>query len=383
MATEPEPRSFGELGARALGPERGERLGASSATFPDGSQTESKEPVTLKIDVMLSYSVMEAATRAVELEAAGVDGLFTFENAHDLFFPLVAAAPVCSLDLMTNVAIAFPRSPMHLANAAYDLHQLSGGRFRLGLGSQIKTHIERRYGATWGKPVAHMREWVLATKAILDSWQDGTRLDFRGELTTHTLMTPAFNPGPNPFGIPKVLVGALGPKMNEMAAEVADGILIMPFNSARHMAERTLPAIDRGLQTAGRKRSDIELTAEVIVGCGRNDEELEAARAVKSLIAFYGSTPSYRPVLEVEGWGDLQPELNTLSKRGEWGPMTGLITDEMVATIAVIGTPAECARQIVDRYGSDVSRICAYFPGYDAPDDLIAEFTAAVKAASS
>ena len=200
----------------------------------------------LKVDVMLSNSVVGAAQRAQELERTGVDGVFSFENAHDLFFPLVAAAPVCSLDLMTNVAIAFPRSPMHLANAAYDLHLLSEGRFRLGLGSQIKAHVERRFGAHWYKPVPQMREWVLATKAILDSWQDGTRVDFRGEHTTHTLMTPAFDPGPNPYGIPKILVGALGPRMNEMAAEVADGILVMPFNSGRHMRERTVPAIARG-----------------------------------------------------------------------------------------------------------------------------------------
>src|SRR5947209_10720808 len=212
----------------------------------------------LKIDVMLANSVLDAPSRAKALEAVGVDGAFSFENAHDLFFPLVAAAPVCSLDLMTNVAIAFPRSPMHLANAAYDLQLLSQGRFRLGLGSQIRPHVEKRFGARWGKPVGQMREWVLATKAILQSWQDGTRLDFRGEYTTHTLMTPAFNPGPNPYGIPKILVGALGPRMNEMAAEVADGILVMPFNSERHMHERTLPAIDRGLATARRELSDLE-----------------------------------------------------------------------------------------------------------------------------
>ena len=222
----------------------------------------------LKVDVMLSNSVVGAARRAQELERTGVDGVFSFENAHDLFFPLVAAAPVCSLDLMTNVAIAFPRSPMHLANAAYDLHLLSEGRFRLGLGSQIKAHVERRFGARWYKPVPQMREWVLATKAILDSWQDGSRVDFRGEYTTHTLMTPAFNPGPNPYGVPKILVGALGPRMNEMAAEVADGILVMPFNSGRHMRERTVPAIERGLATAGRTLADLEITVEVIVGVG-------------------------------------------------------------------------------------------------------------------
>lgn len=210
----------------------------------------------LKIDVMLSDSVVEAAEQAVALERAGVDGVFSFENAHDLFFPLVAAAPVCSLDLMTNVAIAFPRSPMHLANAAYDLHLLSKGRFRLGLGTQVRAHVEKRFGARWGNAVEHMREWVLALTAILRSWQDGTRLDFRGEYTTHTLMTPIFDPGPNPYGVPKVLVGALGPKMNEMVAEVADGVLVMPFNTDRHMRERTMPAIERGLAAARRAPRD-------------------------------------------------------------------------------------------------------------------------------
>jgi probable F420-dependent oxidoreductase len=335
----------------------------------------------MKIDVMLSNSVIGAPARARELERTGVDGVFTFENAHDLFFPLVAAAPVCSLDLMTNVAIAFPRSPMHLANAAYDLHQLSEGRFRLGLGTQVKPHVEKRFGSHWGKPVAHMREWVLATKAILQGWQDGTRVDFRGEYTTHTLMTPAFDPGPNPYGISKVLVGALGPKMNEMAAEVADGILVMPFNSDRHMRERTVPAIEQGLATAGRRRDDFEITAEVIVAVGRDDEELEAARAVRWLLAFYGSTPAYKPVLDVEGWGDLQPELNALSKRGEWTAMTELITDDMIGTIGVAGTPDEVAAEIVARYG-DCDRVCAYFPGYSAPDDLITDFVAAVRAAT-
>ena len=340
--------------------------------------------MTLKVDVMLSNSVIGAADRARELEAMGVDGAFTFENAHDLFFPLVAAAPVTErIDLFTNVAMAFPRSPMHMANAAYDLQLLSKGRFRLGLGSQIKPHIEKRYGARWGKPVAQMRESVEATKAILQHWQDGTPLRYEGEYTRHTLMTPAFHPGPNPYGIPKILVGALGPRMNEMAAEVADGILVMPFNSAAHMRERTLPAIDRGLATAGRTRADLEITAEVIVGCGRTDEELEQAKGVRNLLAFYGSTPSYKPVLDVEGWGDLQPELNTLSKRGEWGQMAELITDDMIRTIAVHGTPAECAKEIVARYGADAQRICAYFPWYEASDDLIAEFTVELQAASS
>ena len=338
---------------------------------------------TLKVDVNLCNSVIEAAQRARELEGIGVDGVFSFENAHDLFFPLVAAAPVCSLDLLTNVAIAFPRSPLHLAHAAYDLHLLSKGRFRLGLGSQVKPHIEKRFGARWHRPVPQMREWVLATKAILESWQTGSRVDFQGDYTTHTLMTPAFDPGPNPYGVPKVLVGALGPRMNEMAAEVADGILVMPFNSGHHMRERTVPAIERGLVNAGKTLADLEITVEVIVGVGRDRDELEAAKGVRNLLAFYGSTPAYRPVLDAEGWGDLQPKLNTLSKRGEWQQMAGLITDEMVSTLAVHGTPVQCAEEIVSRYGEWADRICAYFPYYTAGDDLIGEFTSAVKVASS
>lgn len=334
----------------------------------------------LKIDVMLSSSVVDAAERAVALSRTGVDGVFSFENAHDLFFPLIAAAPVCSLDLMTNVAIAFPRSPMHLANASYDLQLLSQGRFRLGLGTQVRAHVEKRFGARWDRPVRQMREWVLATRAILQSWQDGSRLDFRGEYTTHTLMTPAFDPGPNPYGIPKILVGALGPRMNEMAAEVADGVLVMPFNSEGHMRARTWPAIERGLAAAGRTREELEVTAEVIVGVGRTDEELEAARGVRFLLAFYGSTPAYRPVLEVEGWGELQPELNALSKQGRWSDMTALITDDMVERLAVHGTPDAVATEIGRRYG-DCDRICAYFPGYAAGDDLVTDFVAAMRAA--
>lgn len=329
----------------------------------------------LLVDVWLAPSVIGAADRAVALEALGVDGAFTFENAHDLFFPLVAAAPVCSLDLTTNVAIAFPRSPMHLANAAYDLQLLAGGRFRLGLGSQVRTHVERRFGSRWGRPVGQMREWVLATKEILAAWQEGRRPDFRGEYTTHTLMTAAFDPGPNPHGIAPVLVGALGPRMTEMAAEVADGVLIMPFNSTRHLRERTLPAIERGLATARRDAAGFEVTAEVIVGCGRTDEELERAQAVRGVLGFYGSTPAYRSVLDVEGWGDLQPELNRLSKEGDWATMAGLVTDEMVHTIAVFGTPSACAAQIVDRFGAFASRICLYFPGYDVADEVVAELT--------
>ena len=335
----------------------------------------------MKIDVRLSSGVVDAPERARALERTGVDGVFSTENQHDAFFPLVAAAPVCSLDLLTNVAMAFPRSPLHLAHASYDLHELSRGRFRLGLGTQVRAHIENRYGSRWTKPAPQMREWILATRAILECWQHGTRLDFRGEYTKHTLMTPAFSPPPNPYGIPKILVGALGPRMNQMAAEVADGVLVMPFNSERHMRERTVPAIERGLAISGRTRADYEINVALVVGVGRNDEELEKARGVKSVLAFYSSTPAYRPVLEVEGWADLQPELNAMTKQGRWAEMPGLITDDMMHTLALVGTPDQVAAEIVKRFG-EFDRISAYFSGFEPSDDLIADFTAAVKAAS-
>lgn len=335
----------------------------------------------MKIDVQLDGRPEDAARRARELVGLGVDGLFTFEGPHDVFLPLVAAAAAVDVDLMTNVAIALPRSPMHLAHTAYDLQTLSRGRFRLGLGSQIRPHIEKRYGAQWSRPAARMRETVLALKAIFDAWEGKSRLRFEGEFTTHTLMPPTFDPGPNPYGPPPICLGALGPLMTRTAAEVADGLLVMPFNSVRHFRERTLPAVEEGLERGGRGREDLAIYPQVIVGVGRTPEELDAAsRGVRGLLAFYGSTPAYRPVLEVEGWAELQPRLNALSKQGEFAAMTDLIGDTMLTTLAVHGTPEECAAQIVARFGAHADRVCCYFPGYPVREEHIAELVAAVKA---
>ena len=341
----------------------------------------------MKVDISLAMAGPEgSAERAAELVTTGTDGLFTFENSHDVFFPLVMAAGATAgrTDLMTNVAMAFPRSPLHMAYSANDLQLINKGGFRLGLGSQIRPHIQKRYGATWGKPAAQMREMVEAVKMILDHFAGEGPFRYEGEYTTHTLMTPNFNPGPNPYGKPMVHVGALGPKMCEVTAEVADGILVMPFNSERHYAERTLPAIDRGLEKGGRTRDDLEIVLEVICGIGRTDEEIAAAtKGVKSLLSFYGSTPSYKPVLDVEGWGSLQPDLNARSKQGDWAGMAELITDEMAHTISVVGTPEQVAAEIVRRYGATADRVCLYFPGYPITDEVIGETVAAVKAASS
>ena len=322
-----------------------------------------------------------AGDRAHELAAAGIDGLFTFEGQHDVFLPLAAAAATTNVELMTNVAIALPRSPLHLAHTAYDLQLLSAGRFRLGLGSQIRPHIESRYGSTWSRPAARMRETVLAVRAILDAWQHKQRLEFRGEFTKHTLMTPAFNPGPNRYGIPPIYLGALGPLMTRAAAEVADGLLVMPFHSVRHFRERTLPAIDDGLRRSGRARADFDIFPQVIAAIGRTDSQLAAATAgVRALLGFYGSTPAYLPVLEVEGRAELQPQLNVLSKRMEVGEMVKLIDDGLLTTLAVRGTPEECAAEILSRFGDVAQRVCVYFPGYEVPDADIRALAAALHA---
>jgi hypothetical protein len=323
----------------------------------------------MKVHLQINGSVAGAASSAADIVLTGADGLFTFEGQHDVFFPLLIAAGTCDLELMTNVAIAPPRSPLHLAHAAYDLQCYSGGRFRLGLGSQVRAHIEKRYGATWERPAARMAETVAAIKAVFAAWEGKERLNFRGEFFTHTIMAPNFNPGPNPFGPPPVLMGALGPVMTRTAAQVADGLLVMPFNSARHFAERTLPAVDEGLRRSGRAVRDFQIIAGAMVAVARDEAGLAAAvDGVAALISFYASTPAYLPVLEVEGWEGVQPELNALSKQGRFADMRRLVTDAMVARIGIVGTPEECARQIAARFGEDATlratEVCCYFPGY-------------------
>ncbi len=307
------------------------------------------------------YGLTDAAQRARELRDAGASGVATFEGPHDVFAPLTLAATVPGLDLLTNVAIAFPRNPIHLAHQANDHQLLSSGRFILGLGTQIRAQIEKRFGVEFDKPVARMTELIAALRAIFAAWSSGERLDFRGDYYRHTLMTPTFNPGPNPHGPPPIYVGALGPLLTRAVAQHADGLLVMPFGSKRFLHEHTMPRVREGLQASGRPVGDFTVLPEIIVSAGDTDAELEAAHArTRALLAFYGSTPAYQPVLAAHGWQDLQPELNTLSKQGRWEEMGGLIDDEVLHTIAACGKPADVARRIRDRVDGVADTVCLY-----------------------
>ncbi|HMT50465.1 TIGR03617 family F420-dependent LLM class oxidoreductase [Dietzia sp. UBA5065] len=314
------------------------------------------------------FGPTDAVHRAEALREAGASGVFTFEGPHDVFTPLVLASQVAGLDVMSNVAIAFPRNPIQLAHQAHDLQTLSGGRFILGLGTQVRAQIEKRYGAAFDRPVERMTELVGALRAVFDTWATGERLDFRGEFYRHTLMTPTFVPGPTPYGPPPIYLGALGPRLTRAAAEVADGLLVMPFGTTRFLREHTLPAVRAGLAAAGRREEDFEVVPEVIVSVatGRDDDHLSTRR----LLAFYGSTPAYRPVLDAHGWGDLQPELNAMSKQGRWQEMTSLISDDILHTIAACGTPAEVAAHVRDRVEGVSDRLCLYQTGPIATDAL-------------
>lgn len=318
------------------------------------------------------FGPTDAIERAQALREAGASGVFTFEGPHDVFAPLTLASTVGGLDLMTNVAIAFPRNPIHLAHQAVDHQILSGGRFTLGLGTQIRTQIEKRFGADFDRPVVRMTELIAALRAIFEAWQTGERLNFRGEFYRHTLMTPTFSPRDNPHGPPPIYLGALGPRLTRAAATSADGLLVMPFGSKRFLHEVTMPAVRDGLAAAGREVTDFAVVPEIIVSAGDNHD------AARRLLAFYGSTPAYRPVLEVHGWGDLQLELNALSKQGRWQEMGSLIDDDMLHTIAACGSPSEIAAHIRDRVDGVSDRICLYQPG-PIPVESLAQIVDALR----
>ena len=312
--------------------------------------------------MLLGAPLAEVGGLAAHAEAAGYDGWFTGETAHEPLLACGAAgAATDRIQVGTGIAVAFPRSPMHVAQAAHDLQALTGGRFVLGLGSQVKAHVEKRFSATWSAPAARMRDYVLALQAIWTAWETGDRLAHRGEFYRHTLMTPFFTPPAHGHGAPPVWLAAVGQRMTEVAGEVADGLLCHGFTTDRYLREVTLPALLTGAARAGRTRADLEVSLPVFAVTGHDPTATARADAfVRGQLAFYGSTPAYRPVLDLHGWGDLHEALHAHSLRGEWDVMPGLIDDEVLDAFAVVAPPDGLGAAIRARYGDLADRVSLY-----------------------
>lgn len=328
----------------------------------------------LRIDRGLSGRLDQAAGTAALAEREGFDGCWVGEINHDPFLPLALAAEHTSrIELGTSIAVAFARNPMTIASIAWDLQAYSGGRFLLGLGTQVRPHIERRFSMPWSHPARRMQEFILAVRAIWASWRQGSRLDFQGEFYTHTLMTPMFTPEPSDHIDPKVYLAAVGPAMTAVCGEVADGLLAHAFTTRQHLLEVTMPALARGLEAGGRTRSDVEVACPVFVVVGD-----AGAAAVRNQIAFYGSTPAYRGVLELHGWGELHERLHRLSRQGHWDAMGALITDDVLHAFAVVGGVDEIPALLQQRCAGVIDRVLPSFPA-QLPQDTVAHILEEVR----
>ena len=327
----------------------------------------------MKVDGGVALDLGKSAESAKEAESAGYTGAWTAETNHDPFFPLLLAAEhTKKIELGTSIAVAFARNPMTLANIGWDLQSYSQGRFILGLGSQIKPHITKRFSMEWSKPAARMREMILAIRAIWDTWENGTPLNFRGDFYTHTLMTPFFTPDRADlagFGTPKIFLAGVGELMTEVAGEVCDGFICHGFTTEKYLREVTIPALARGRAKAGKTMEGFEIVGPSFIVTGNTEAEMtQAAAGTRQQIAFYGSTPAYRGVLDIHGWGGLQDELNTLSKQGKWVEMGNLINDEILNTFAVVGAPEQVAPELKRRYDDVIQRISFYAPYKSNPE---------------
>jgi probable F420-dependent oxidoreductase len=329
----------------------------------------------MKVDTALAATDWAALPdEARRLEAAGYAGAWTTEVSHDPFLPLgVAAAATSGISLGTRIAVAFARSPMNTAYIANDLQAASRGRFILGLGSQVKAHVTRRFSMPWGRPAPQMREYVLALRAIWAAWNEGRPLDVRGEYYQHTLMTATFRPEPHQYGPPRVFLAAVGAAMTRVAGEVTDGLVVHAFSTERYLREVTLPALAEGAARAGRSRHDLEVTCPGFVVIDDGGDVAGRIAGVRRQIAFYGSTPAYRPVLALHGWGELADRLHALSvtsDEGRWAAMGELIDDEVLNTFAVIGSPRHVGVELSRRYGDIVDRVTVPRSAALAPDQV-------------
>lgn len=318
----------------------------------------------MKLDTTLSVNdFSEVAAYAREAENIGFSGLWSIEAAHEPFMPLAVAASVTQgLELGTAIALAFPRSPMVLAYTAWDLQASSRGRFKLGLGTQVKGHNERRFSVKWEAPVKRVREVILSLRAIWNCWQNGTPLDFRGEFYDFTLMTPFFVPGKLDHPKIPIYLAGLNEQIVSLAGEVADGFHVHPLHSRKYLETFLLPNLERGAAAAGRSRRDVEISAIAFVIMGDSRKELEEARErTRSQISFYASTRTYLPPLEAHGWADVCQRLNAKAAKGDWKGMAAEITDEMLDVYAVTGTPDEVPGKLQAKYGGLVDRLTFYF----------------------
>jgi len=334
----------------------------------------------MKVDGHLTPDWHKIPEHIKTMEAMGFDSVGTAEMNHDPFFPLLLAAEHSErIGIHTGIAVAFARSPMVLANLGHDLNAYSKGRFTMGLGSQIRPHITKRFSMPWGAPAGQMRELIQAMRAIWANWYEGEPLRFEGKYYQHTLMTPAFSPENTEYGAPKVILAAVGPLMTQVAGEVADGLIVHPFSNEKYIREVTLPAIDKGLAKSGRTREDFEISYTPFIVSGTDEKSFNAQKeAAKKRISFYASTPAYKEVLGVHGWGELQIELNAMSKQGQWDEMAGLITEDMLNVFGVMGEPDTLVDQIKSRYGDFIDRTAGGFSFVDkeVQTQMIAELRA-------
>ncbi|XOV82620.1 MAG: TIGR03617 family F420-dependent LLM class oxidoreductase [bacterium] len=333
----------------------------------------------MKIDAPVTADMRQIATQARKLELSGYDGIRLAELNHDPFLPLTLAAEhTQQIELVTSVAVALSRNPMTMAQLAHDLNSFSNGRLVLGLGSQVKPHIERRFSMPWHKAAAQMRDFILAMHAIYDCWYDGKRLDYEGEYYRHNLMPATFTPDHTSGTRPAIILSATGPLMTRVAAEVADGMIMHPFSSAKYMAEVTLPAIEKGLQDSGRQLSDFTLDYAPMIATGTSAEAIDkAVEILRGRIAFYGCTVAYKPVLDIHGWGALQEELIVLNRHHRTADMAALISDDMVNTIGIAGTPEEVVKQMKSRFANLISRTSFHVP--ELPADHLGDLLTTLK----
>lgn len=316
----------------------------------------------MKIDAVLAAPPSQLGQVARLAEGAGFDGGWTVELEHEPFLGALAAALATTrLEVGTGIAVAFARNPMTLAQAGWDLQAYSGGRFTMGLGSQVKAHIERRYGMPWSAPAARMRDLVLAVRAIWESWATKGPLDYRGPIYQHTLTSPAFMPDPRDlgdFGPPPIVVAGVGPLMTQVAGEVADGFVVHAFTTERYLDEVTLPRLRAAREAVGKGMDDFTISASALIATGTTPEELAAStEAVRNRVGFYASTPAYRGVLEAHGWGDLQEKLARLIAAKDWTGLGRAVDDDVLHEFAVVGSPADVAAKLHARFSGRATRL--------------------------